>query len=72
MVKYLSFHHSSFPLKILFNLNGQGHSVPHPLLLCFTLLVVHDAEELKLSVLSTLQKQTNKQHQQGFAWICQA
>ncbi len=59
-----------FCLKILFNLNGQGHSVTHPLLLCFTLLVVHDAEELKLSLLSTLQKQTNKQtnkqHQQGF------
>jgi hypothetical protein len=27
MVKYLSFHNSSFAFKIGFNVNGQGHNV---------------------------------------------
>ncbi len=41
---------------------ARPHSVTHPpCCFPFTLLVVHDAEELKLSLLSTLQKQTNKQ-----------
>jgi hypothetical protein len=52
-----------FCLTILFNLNGKATVCDTPLvallLLCLAWLVVHDAEELKLSLLSTLQKQTN-------------
>ncbi len=33
MVKYLSFHKFFFRLKILFNVNGKGQSVTHPLLI---------------------------------------
>jgi hypothetical protein len=31
MVKYLSFHNSSFCLKILLKVNGKAHRVTHPL-----------------------------------------
>jgi hypothetical protein len=31
MLKYLNFHNSSFALRYLFSVNGQGHSVTHPL-----------------------------------------
>jgi hypothetical protein len=30
MVKYLSFHDSSFAFKILFNVNGKAAKVKHP------------------------------------------
>jgi hypothetical protein len=35
MVKYLSFHNSSFAFKIHLNVNGQGHNVTYPLWLLF-------------------------------------
>jgi hypothetical protein len=35
MLKYLSFHNSSFALRYLFNAKWQGCSVTHPLFVCF-------------------------------------